>query len=87
MSRFPTMPMTTAGSWASVSSSRTFCRPAEHRDVPLEVLRAEPVVDALVGPLEHRPEALDPVGVDGRSLQIPDVLGGAVPDRLVLPPR
>ena len=53
----------------------------EGADVAVQMLRADLVVDADVGALQHAPEALYAVGVDLPS----DVFSGAVVDRLMMP--
>ena len=50
------------------------------RSVPLEVLGRQLVVDSLVSPFEHGPEALHAVGVD----HSPDVFAHAVPHEVMI---
>lgn len=52
----------------------------EGAHVPLEMLRGQLVVDALVGPLQHATERFHAVGMG----LVPDVLANAVIDRLVV---
>ncbi len=54
--------------------------PRELGNVALKMLRTQRMEGALVRPLEHGPEALDPVGVR----HVTDVLPGRVLDRLMV---
>ena len=81
----PTMPRTSAAIWSIVSLSRMLWRPANSRtlpNVPIEVLLAQLVIGADDAPLQHGPEGFHAIGLGGP----PDVLTGAVVDRLVIEP-
>ena len=76
----PTIPATTCWICARVSSSRMFVTARELGDIALQVLLAHSVVDPVVATLEHRPEALDAVGVS----HAPDVFPDRVLDHLAI---